>query len=88
MTPLQIALMAALGLVFLLWTVTMFQWVFRLRALAVEQTGQLWPGPFAVGRALAAWADDPAERGLKMRLVGLTLLLFALIAVGGLLARA
>ncbi|NDU99554.1 hypothetical protein [Pseudoroseicyclus tamaricis] len=84
MSPAYTVLMILEGLAFLAWAATMFQAVFRIRSRAVAQTRHLWPGPSAIRPALSAWARDPAERGLKLRLLVLTILLFALIAAAGL----
>ncbi|MGZ9812600.1 hypothetical protein ACXN5S_19220 [Pseudoroseicyclus sp. H15] len=88
MTTPYLVLLILEGLVFFAWAASMFQAAFRIRTRAVEQTRQLWPGPRAVGPALAAWARDPSQRGLKLRVVVLTILLFALIAAAGLTGAA
>ena len=84
MTPLQITLITLQGILFFAWAFTMFQTLFRVRALAVERTRNLWPGPRASASTLAVWWRDPTQRPLRNRLILLTLLLFGTMALSAL----
>lgn len=77
----MIGLLVAQGVVFLLWTVQIFAVLFHVRARAQKATGQVFPGPLAALRMMAEWGTDPAQRGPRLRLIVLTLLLLAISAI-------
>ncbi len=70
--------LAAQGTVFLVWTIEAFRALFGMRRIAVAATGKTFPGPFASLDAMGVWFRDPAERGRRIRLLTLTVLLFAI----------
>lgn len=77
----MIGLLVAQGVVFLLWTVQIFAVLFHIRARAQKVTGQVFPGPLTALRMMAEWGTDPDQRGPRLRLIVLTLLLLAISAI-------
>ena len=63
---------------FLFWAIEMFRVLFHLRAMAEAETGQVFSGPVTSLRMVRGWLKDPARRGQRIRLLALTVLLFAL----------
>lgn len=74
-----IALLAAEGLVFLLWAALAFRLLFRLRAQAAARSGRMFPGPAAALSAIAGWLRDPATQGERRAFGAMTALLVLLI---------
>ncbi len=77
----MIGLHVVQGVVFLLWTVQIFAVLFHVRARAQKVTGQVFPGPLMALRTMAEWGIDPGQRGPRLRLIVLTLLLLAISAI-------
>ena len=74
-------LMTAQSLVFLLWAIEMFRVLFHLRAMGEAETGQTFSGPVTFLRMVRGWLNDPTRRLQRLRLLVLTLVLFALIGM-------
>ncbi len=75
------ALLAVQAAVFALWAFLMFRTLFRLRRRAVARSGRSVPG---VGDTLEGWTAFlrlPDYRADRRLLAGVTLLMFALIAL-------
>lgn len=77
MTAALLVVQAAVGM---LWAVLMFRTLFRLRARAVRDSGQMFPGPGATLRSFAAFLTDPAMAADRRQLGLATLAMFASIA--------
>jgi hypothetical protein len=72
------------SIVFAVWGYWAFRCLFLIRARAVKETGLILPGMGATLRAFRAFAVLPEHRRDKVILLLLTALLWALIAVFGL----
>jgi len=83
-------MLLAQGLVFLLWAYLMFRTLFRLARIAQDRQTRAGGGPIpGPGQTLRAWHDFATRaehRPDRNRLIAVTLLLFALIALTAWLA--
>ncbi len=72
-----VGLLILQGLLFLLWAITIFRWLFALRAEAIARDGTQWPGPRATLRAFRDGLTKPQHAAARRQLLILTLLLLA-----------
>jgi hypothetical protein len=73
-------------LVFLVWAFCMFKMLFDVRRIAAGKTGSTFPGPVSFLSAMGEWGRAPATRPWRNLLLFLTVVLFAMIGSGYLLA--
>ncbi len=74
----MVALLALQGMVFLLWTVTAFRILYHLWRQSAARTGTALAGPVTFVRTIGDWLRDPAERGWRWALLGLTVAVMGL----------
>lgn len=74
----MVVLLAVQGAMFLLWTVTTFRILFHLWRRSTERTGTPFAGPFAFLTTIGDWLRDPAERGWRWVLLGVTVAVMVL----------
>lgn len=81
MTPAAILFLTIQGVIFLFWAALAFRTLFRLRAIAVADTGRAFPGMRAQIAAFGVFVRGPEFRSARRRLGILTLAMIGLSAL-------
>ncbi|MFN3147193.1 MAG: hypothetical protein ACE368_19070 [Paracoccaceae bacterium] len=85
MTGAEITRLALMGVVFLIWAVSMFSTLFLLRARAEKRTGRVFSGPIVFLKEIGHWLRAPEDKLRRRNLGVLTLALVVMIATGAFL---